>query len=92
MGALTLLQRGEEEATEPAIRTPPWSMEPEMKANTRDTFPLTHALCSPADPGETEANQSMRRERLFLKLWAFRHDDSPFGREAGRRVWGQGRL
>ena len=91
-GALTLLQQGEQEATEPAISTPPWSTEPEMKANMRDTFSLMHALCSPVDPGGWGQNQRMRRGRLFLKLWAFRHDNSPFGREAGMRVWGQGRL
>ena len=92
MGTLTLLQRGEEEATEPAIRTPPWSMESEMKANTRDTSHSRMHFVLQQTRGKRGQNQSLRRERLFLKLWAFRPDDSPFGREAGRRVWGQGRL
>ena len=71
MGTLTLLQRGEEEATEPAIRTPPWSMESEMKANTRDTFPLTHALCSPADPGETGAESKHEERKALFKALGF---------------------
>lgn len=71
MEALTLLQQGEEEATEPAIGTPPWSTEPETKANMRDTFPLTHALCSPADLGETGAESKDEERKALFKALGF---------------------
>ena len=70
-GALTLLQRGEQEATEPVISTPPWSTEPEMKANMRDTFSLMHALCSPVDPGGMGAESKDEERKALFKALGF---------------------
>lgn len=57
-------KRGEEEASDPAVRIP-LQQEPEIKADNRDTLPLTHALCSLADPGEPGA-ESKDEERRVL--------------------------
>lgn len=61
---MTALQRGAEEASDPVVRIP-LQQEPEIKADNRDTLPLTHALCSLADPGEPGAESNAEEKRVL---------------------------